>query len=417
MPTLGSATTSAASGQIKPGVYLPTGWNANWQAARNASTATRTEVVIFGDSTTFGSATGTIPFYSWVQKIRALSIAAGYTDGGRGIAGMSDTAALSGPENIPIVQSTSGGTWGNSGDGLDVLLTETPTSTVNGATIVFQGYGTAARLHYTKTATCGTFTYSIDGGTPVSVNANIASGFTADSVYLALGGTDTTLHTVTVVNTGSSQRTSVVAEFMKTKGIVYHKHAISGISTSSFLSRGAGTSLGDYAAQLALGLTPGIASAPAAVPYGWGSPVAARPAYRNPSLAICALGINNMQGLSLATEGAPTTSEQATAAAMVQSVEDDIANFVRLARAAGADPLVVVPHLEMASHGHTWAGEFIRAIWSTGVSHGCAVVDFNTALRPLSTMAARNLGTPAVHADYRAYDAEATFLWNNALSL
>jgi hypothetical protein len=90
---------------------------------------------------------------------------------------------------------------------------------------------------------------------------------------------------------------------------------------------------------------------------------------------------------------------------------------VRLARAAGADPLVVVPHFDMASHAHTWGGEFIRAAWSSGVANGCAVVDFNTAIRPVSTMVARGLGTPGVHSDYRAYDAEATFLWNNALSL
>jgi hypothetical protein len=144
MPILGSA--SAGAGQVKPGVYLPTGWNTNWLAARNNHASARTEVCIFGDSTTFGSATGTI---------HVLLVGA---EGPRPVHRRrlhrrrarhrrhADTAALSGPENIPIVQSTSGGTWASSGDGNDVLLTETPTSTVNGATIVFQGYGTAARL-------------------------------------------------------------------------------------------------------------------------------------------------------------------------------------------------------------------------------------------------------------------------------
>jgi hypothetical protein len=121
--------------------------------------------------------------------------------------------------------------------------------------------------------------------------------------------------------------------------------------------------------------------------------------------------------LSIASEGNPTTAEQQTAALGIQAVEDNIGNFVRLARAAGADPLVVVPHFDMASHAHTWAGEFTRAVWSTGVSHGCAVIDFNTAIRPISTLAARGFGTPNVHSDARTYDAEATFLWQNALSL
>lgn len=413
MPVLGSPT-GTSSAQVR-GVHLPTGSLDVWKAARNASATTRTEVVIFGDSTTFGSATGTIPFYSWVQKIRALSIAAGYTDGGRGIAGLSDTAAMSGPENIPIVQSMNpANSWVSSGDGNDVLLSETPTSTANGAAVVFQGYGTAARLHYTKMSTVGSFTYAIDGGTTTTVNANIASGFGGDTIYLPLGGTDTTLHTVRVVNTGTSQRASVVAEFLKTSGIVYQKQAISGIATNSFFGR-ANTTLGNYAAQLALGLTPGTSGS--ANSYGWGMPAGAKPQYRNPSLAICALGVNNLQGLSITTEGAPTSGELTAAAQAVQGVVDDIGNFVRLARAAGADPLVVVPHFDMAAHGHTWGGEFSQAVWATGVAHGCAVVDFNQAIRPVSTMEARGLGTPSVHADYRAYDAEATFLWNNALSL
>jgi VCBS repeat-containing protein len=410
MPVLGAASSSA---QTKRGVYLPTGWNTVWKAARDAHASARTEVAIFGDSTTFGSATGTPNFYSWVQKLRVLSVGAGYTDGGRGIAGLSDTAGMSGAEGIPIIQSTSGGTWGPSGDGYDVLNTETPRSNVNGATIVFQGYGTACRLHYTKLGTTGTFTYAVDGGSPTTVNA-LGAATTADSVIIALGGTDSTLHTVTVVNTGSSQETRVVAEFMKTNGIVYHKHAISGISSSTFFGRQL-PSFGNWTTEVALGLTPGTSGSANA--FGWGMPIGAKPRYRNVSLAICALGVNDLQGVTIVAEGSPTTAEQDAANRATADYKNNLANFVRLTRAAEADPLIVVPHFDLAARGHTWGGQFAQAAWDAGMAEGCGVVNFNEAFRPVSTMVARGLGGPDVHSDYRTYDAEAIFLWQNALAL
>lgn len=422
MPVLG-APSVASSGQTKRGVYLPTGSLDVWKAARDNSANARTEVVIFGDSTTAGSAT-TVPAnysgssYTWVQKLRELSIAAGYPDGGRGIAGLPDTAGMSGPDNIPIIQSMNpAGSWVGAGDGNDVLLTDTPTSTTNGATIVFQGHGTAARLHYTKMGSnTGTFTYSVDGGAPVTVDASVGAptGFSADTIYLPLGGTDTTLHTVMIVNTGAAQRTGVSAEFLKTNGVVYHKHGISGISSNSYFGR-ANPNNGNYQIQVAYGITVGTPDGNGT--YGWQQPVASRPAHRHPSLGIFALGINDMQGLSIGTDGNPTVAEQDAINRGCAYLEDNIGNFVRFTRAAGADPLVVVPHYDMAQWTHTVAGQFARSSWAAGMAMGCAVVDFNEAIRPTNTMVARGLGDPAVHASWQTYDAEAAFLWNNALSL
>lgn len=388
-PVLGSTPDIV----VKRGIIIPKGSLDVWRAARAAGAATRTEVVCFGDSTTFGSGAN----YSWVQKLRALAVAAGFSDGGRGIAGWSDVAAMSGPENIPIIQSQTG--FNSPGDGLDMLLTETPTTFTIGATITFQGYGTKARLHYTKGAAFGSFTYSIDGGTPVTVNANLGSGFAADTLYLNLGGTDSTLHTITIVNAGggSSNRVGVVAEFLKTAGITFHKQAISGITYGSFFGT-ANSNLGNYQAQLALGLVPGIGSS--ANSLGWGSPKATRPNYRNPSLAISALGINDQQGAS-------STNTDAT--------EAGVEMFIRMARAAGADPLVVIPHLDYAANAHLYSGSFKRAIMAVAEAHQCATVDFNEALGPINVGA--SLYGVGPHLNQAAHDAEAGFLWTNALSL
>lgn len=390
MPVLGS---TSGSGLLKRGVIIPEGSLDVWKAARNASASTRTEVVIFGDSTTFGSTGGSPFFYSWVQKLRANSIAAGYPDGGRGIAGLGDTAGMSGPENIPIIQSTSGGTWTSAGDSNDMLLSETPTTSTNGATIVFQGYGTKARLHYTKIGTGGTFTYAINGGSATTVNTNFA-GFSGATIYLDLGGTDSTLHTVTVVNT-SGARTSVVAEFLRSTGIVYHKQAISGISYGSYFSTD-NSGNGNYQAQLALGLTPGTATSVNGL--GWGSPIATRPNYRHPSLAICALSINDQQGASSIDTA---------------SVERGVELFIRMTRAAGADPLVVIPHLDYASGAHLYSGPIKRALLAVAMSHQCAVVDFNEALGPINSS---GLQAGAPHLSQTASDREADFIWTQALA-
>lgn len=528
MPVLGSSV-AASSGQIKPGVYLPTGWNKTWQAARNAAASQLVEVVVFGDSTTSGSCTTAgVPVFSWVNWLRTLSIAAGYTDGGRGISAYDYTAIDPGLPATDQILPVTGTTVGFNASAPPGPVTPSATaSNTAGDTITFQGRGTALRLHYTSNYYTGRFSYSVDGGAPVTVDAYRGS-YGYDTIYV--GGLTEGTHTINVTNlVGTAQRppttsflnptgsangtlpagtyyyvvtgttaagettvspviTSTVGanaqvylqmntlqsgqtgikvyrgtsasgpfglvgssatntftdtggaapamgtnppgtstagydtsvnmvsfnvDFFRASGIVYHRNATSGISSGTYF--GTNVTTPSPNAQAALGLTPGVGVGSAL--YDWGTAKLAGPRYRTPALAICALGINDMQGLSLAQEGTPTTTESDTATRQVAYYENFLAHFVRMARQAGADPLIVVPHFDMAQHAHTWGGQFIRTAWSAGVANGCAVIDFNQAIRPVATMPARGLGNPGVHAEVNTYKAEAQFLWDNALSL
>lgn len=65
------------------GVYIPTGSLNIWRTARNNAASALCEVAIIGDSTTFGISGGFYN-YPWPSKLRRLSVAAGFADGGRG---------------------------------------------------------------------------------------------------------------------------------------------------------------------------------------------------------------------------------------------------------------------------------------------------------------------------------------------
>lgn len=408
MPVLGG-NASGSAGISKRGVYLPSGWNANWKAAREASGSTLAEVVIFGDSTTYGACiTPGYAIYTWINRLRQLAVGAGYQDGGPGIVydDLTDTTNYDG-----IVYRTA-----KTGMAGGVSYTVTPGSSntvVVGDEITFQGRGTKIRVHYTKQPEAGSFTYSVDGGAPVTVNANAPSAHTADTVTIT-GLTDA-VHTIRFVNLGggTGNAMAINADFIRSAGIVFHKNAISGNTSRTYFDV-VNPAVGAFNAQLMLGVAPGVTGA--AGGFDWGMAKLGGN-YRKPALAISAVGINDLQGLPLAAEGGPTTAEQDAANRAAAQYENNLLHFVRLARAADADPLIVVPHFDMALHGHTWGGQFIRAAWAVGIGSGCAVVDFNEAIRPLSTMVARGLGDPGVHAAKPTYDAEADFLWTQALSL
>jgi hypothetical protein len=412
MPVLGNSTASSA-GVVQPGVYLPAGWNTRWKAARDASAITATEVAIFGDSTTYGACTTTspnTPIYSWINKLRSLSAGAGFIDGGPGVV-YPDTTDNHNFDGI-VYQVAKTGFAAISQSFL--VSPGAYQSTTAGDTITLQGRGTTARIFYSKQANTGSFSYSIDGGAAVNVNAN-ATGFSGDIITVT-GLTDA-VHTVTITNLGggSANAVGVVVAFLRSTGITYNKYAISGNTTSTWFGT-TNPTVGNFWTQLPLGLTPGVTGAPANVPFDWGTAKLGA-GYPHPSLALCVLGINDMQGLSITNEGNPSSAERQAASDAVAQATNNVLHFVRLCRAADIDPVVVVPHLDIALHGHTYAGQYASALWGVGLSAGCAVVDFNQAVRPIGTMVARGLGSPGVHAEVGTYDAEATFLWQNALAL
>lgn len=529
MPVLGvpsaqSAISPGGPGLSAPGIWVPAGSLEKWRAARDGSASSLCEVAIFGDSTTYGSANGTPAFYSWIQKLRALSRAAGYADGGRGIAGVSDFATLTtgGPsgEDGTLSYSSLGG-WAGAGG---PMLTETFGSTTGGQALVLQGWGTKCRLHFGKTQSSGQFTVSIDGGsattyesyTPKLVGGTSAY-FSAQSILLDL--TSYGLHTVTVTNVGGSvvnppdlfqignggagtlngtyfyaatcltgagetpigatvsrttagaqaisffiatndlvsaqqwriyrsttgaagsyrlldtiassitsytdtgsltpgatappstntagldtgrKQVQAVAEFINDTGIVYHRNAVSGTSMNSWFNKtNWNFNLQAYSAVL-MGVTPDTALNNFAVDNA----EAAHPPYRKVRLAISALGINNQQG---------TAADSTTLAANLNYIREGLHVFALMARNAGADPLVVIPHYDMATGGD-YGGEFREATVATAKALHLPIVDFNTALGPKSLFASKGY-VNNVHSNQAVYDAEATFLWNNVLSL
>lgn len=519
---------SAASGGVRgKGFITPKGSLAVWDTARDAAATQLSEVVIIGDSTAYGSSDATAPggaaLYSWVAKLRALSQAAGLTDGGRGIAGNSDTAALSG-ESLSIVQSITGFA---ASTGVGVLNTDTFRSTTAADVVTLQGYGSQARLHYNRVGASGRFSYSIDGGASVNIDPALPSPSNSsdDSILLTLPGSPASIHTVAITNAGgrqydtptaapiptgsnsggtlpngvtyfykytiamgggetppspatagtftaggsgsiqvqvngsagngttynfyrstsaggtygligtatstgsnaqildtgsvspgvappstntaglnaSNKTVAVSVEFMKSTGIVYHKNAVSGTSYQTWFVGDGGVSTYNSEAALALGLGPQPGTLGV---YGWLLTPGAGPRYRKPALAICALGINNMSD------------------ANTDNIEKGVETFIKMARAAGADPLIVIPHLQAAANAQTFGGQVRRAIYAIAESHSCALVDFDEALGPINTWVSKNyipsgyvltsVGKP--HLGQFAYDAEATFLWNNVLS-
>jgi hypothetical protein len=123
------------------------------------------------------------------------------------------------------------------------------------------------------------------------------------------------------------------------------------------------------------------------------------------SLAMCAFGINDMNNTA-----------SGTLTADLQAVAQGCATFIKATRSAGADPLVIIPHLEYAGDAthYPFVGLFREAILNTADAHGCAWVDFNEALGPPTAAKITSYG--GVHLTQTGYDAEATFLWINVLS-
>lgn len=529
-----SRLSSASS--ASRGFAVPSGSLDVWKAARSNAANELVEIVVFGDSTTAGSCfdapANSGGIYSWTQRLRSRILAAGYSDGGRGIVCANDAIGQN-PDGITSYTRT-GFAWGGNGNG--PFGTNSFASNTASDVITFSGKGTAIRLLYSGVGTAGGFSYSVDGGAAANVEANyngfhgdaiLASGLAEGTHTLAItnlggslasapglivaaagatgtgtgtnmannptayqyvvtgvyaggettassalaitqpysagnraslsfnisnngaqsynvyrrisgsgsyaqilsavaptGGAGATSGNTTVTDDGSyapntgvnppasatirntaNKDVQVAPVFLRATGISVSNWGVSGSTYGSFFGT-SNASLGNYQAQLGMGVTPGVASAPAAVPYGWASPEASHPTYARCRLAISALGINNQQG----------AADQAAADAACSSVKNSIAIFVKMARAAGADPLIVIPHLSIASNSHLYQGQIQEAIQSAASSWGVPWVDFNEAIGPVATLIARGSPAVAVHATKWCYDAEADYLWDNVLS-
>lgn len=201
---------------------------------------------------------------------------------------------------------------------------------------------------------------------------------------------------------GGPALASISVEFYNsTQGITYQRAGYAGQRYPLLFTPSNSTyALAEYDVQTHLGLLTGLG----ANTQDWAVEQAAKPNARTPVLAICAFGINDLNVYTSLTSD-------------LQNVTNGVAQFIRFARSAGADPLIVIPHLEYSSTDLTRSaqiGSFRAAILNAADAHGAAWCDFSAALGPVT--AARLTSYGNVHLTQTGYDAEATYLWNNVLS-
>lgn len=202
---------------------------------------------------------------------------------------------------------------------------------------------------------------------------------------------------------GGPKAASIAVDFYdSTRGITFHRVGYSGQKyVTSFNPAGQPLSAANFDTQTHLGLSTGLGGTNPA--YDWTVTVSSNPDRRRPALAMCAYGINDMNQATAQTD-------------IIPAVQNGVAAFVRFCRAAGCDPLVIVPHLEYATDAAhlTYLAQVRDAIVNTADAHGVAWVDFNQALPPFNAASAATYGT--VHLTQAGYDAEASYLWDNVLS-
>lgn len=396
----------ASKAVVKPGVWIPDGALDRWKAARNASSSARAEVVAFGDSTTYGqTATGNANTsannYSWVQKLRALSIAAGYTDGGLGIRGFYDPAALS-AEALAHISANSGFVASTNAQGLLTYGISSGAAGSVGNSVTVQGKGSVARVFYTQFGTGGgVVSWSADGGAATGSldGRSGVANYRIQYVDIPLSGSGT--HTITFTVTTSGQIDFTV-DWLNTAGIVWHKQGIPGKQVTQIWPNL--NQVPFMAASFGLGIGENINGTGAlSVPYGM-----TKTGPRSPSLAIFHMGINDQQGIS----------SQATALNFVQTVEAGIGVFAQMCKQAQCDGLVCIPHLVYATNYLAYGGNVRRAISQTAVAYGLAVADLELPVTPVSNAATYGGAAAgnAPHLNQAGYDAQAQFLWDNVLS-
>lgn len=522
----GSATVD------KPGVYIPEGSLDVLAPALNATSTTLVEMTYFGDSTGFGSGGDGGP----VRKLRSLALAAGLTDGGRGVASPNESASSSGETLAPLVSRTG---FAGAANGYDSLNTDTLVSDTPGDIVTMRGKGTAVRINATRAGTSGPFTYSIDGGAAVTVDATKPANVTADILTTYVGGLSEGTHTVAITNTGAAGsggtpnpgvggppmngvsahndsgatvngswevvatsvtqygestpgtpitgatsvgrslvvsadarsrvgqgvttikfyarvagtsdaygfiasapiaasnaftattwsgtppmgaappttdtsggtsgggtagRCAVSVEFVRATGIVIHKQAISGIASTGFFdaTRSSNAAFANGPALAALGLSQ-MREQVSVNGADWGQTPAAKPRTRRVKGAVFALGLNDVN-----------VADATAARTKLDDLVEAFGLFVRMTRAAGADPILVVEHFDYyGDNTSSRNGTRARAgLTSAARSMGVPYVDYNVALGPV------NAGpyTGAPHLSQAAYDTEAAFLWNNILA-
>lgn len=433
MPILGATATSTAAGISKRGAYIPQGSLSNWLPARDAvkaGTATNpVEIRCFGDSTTYGAAAGGVygaAIYSWVERLRADAIGAGYTDGGFGMVNANDSYtgySANTQGDAPTFSASVASAWTNVPDGMGQTgfksITPGDTCTV---TIKNCRY---ARFYYTSGVTSGKISYAFDGGTTTTVDAwrTGTQPYDVKVVWKDFGSIGT--HTVTVTNAGASTintgSTTTGAEFaveaITGPGLVFHRDAISGASASAFFqSVSAFQKTQTPWSHLRVGLTSYLDGT--VNTYPWGAAVGAKPTYSNAKAAIFQIGTNDI-GANVTADNNLTDQ---TSYGVINRYIESLNHFIRACRAANCDPIIASPPFDVSVDpgASTFAGRVKALTFALCQATGTVYVDFGEVVGPVNTHVAKLYGGGNIagpHLGVAAYQAEADFIWNNVLGI
>ena len=384
----GGGASIYAGGARGAGFHVPPGSLNNLTAAlANGATDQRVEISYMGDSSGWGSGP---EMGGPAAKIRSRFAEEGLPDGGRGIVRLGD-----GSFPNPVVSQTG---WGEQSPGYMWPPQAAITSTSPGDVITLTGQGTAIRLVGWN---LHGLTYRVDSGSTVTPPSSTDR---LTTVYI--GPLTSGTHTITLTKVGTLQ-TGFAVEYLKGTGVTVHLDAVSGMTSGLYYGYRSARGGKAVANNTKMAYALGVKSAVGTEEIDWRQPPGDRPVHRNVKAACFALGLNDMSVVN----AAENKDEVGASAAGV--LAENTGGFIRMCRAGGVDPIVVVPHFDDDGRSIDCGGRFQSALVGVAEAMSAAWVDYNTALR----LGGYPLGTGPHLATQAGYDIEGQFLFDNVLSL
>ncbi|MEU6704718.1 SGNH/GDSL hydrolase family protein [Streptomyces wuyuanensis] len=337
-------TSTFDAAQPKPGIYVPAGWGEFWRAARNDSSKLA-RIAAVGSSTTQGLYASDLAMTSWTERV-TIGLQGSYGDGGSGyfssgrsvlwLGNNTTTTAWSQlAENLVATTGTwsVGNTWG---PGACYLYTQ-----VNGGTITFQVRGSKVRIYTLGGAGRQPWTYSIDGGAPVSVADSGAP--TSTTQITTVTGLPPILHTVKLTHNGANGGSLAVFGVAgeNATGVVLNNYGLAGATSATFANMTLGYSTASFS---------GGPDYPA-------------------DLVIYALGAND------ASNGISGDTWSLNMRTFLQSVKDGTG--LNGSTATGnTDVLILMQHIGKHDATHAKWQDYVARARGLAEAYGAALVDF-----------------------------------------
>lgn len=400
-----------------PGLYVPAGALDDWRAARDASSATLAEVVIFGDSTTYGAADANQPpgWFSWVKALKDAATAAGFADGGHGLANPDDGyVGYVFSSEAPTITNRSG--FSDTPHAGRMTWTDRPGT----GTITIEGHGTRVRLILLRSPDHGQVGYSLDGG-PETIVDTYNNGAVSPYDFLPVLFDNLTEgpHTVTVRAVGGSPQkaTAVYAEFnvefLRSTGIAFHRNAQSGGLWDHHFASAKSAFSAPSMTPWNMGLQhPNTTDLSKSHAFYDGAQIGAKPLYRNIKLAIAQFGTNDLGGGGISDHD------------RLAEYAENAAYFARTCRSIGASGVLIAPPFSNVSTNtgiQQTPGRAKAALAGIATAYNVCYADFQEPLGyDLRNWQARHGGVPGPtrsHVPWTAYTVEGEWLWNNLLAL